>query len=135
MSFAQAIRDVSCELGVVLIGQTAEIVPADRVLYALRDATATVESIPLITASLLSKKLAEGLDALVLDVKCGDGAFMTSLDDARALAASMTSIGRALGKPVQALLTNMDQPLGRAVGNAVEVAEAVACLRGEGPMI
>jgi pyrimidine-nucleoside phosphorylase len=126
-------RRVACECGLVLIGQTAEIVPADRVLYALRDATATVESIPLITASILSKKLAEGIDALVLDVKYGDGAFMNSLEDARALAASMTSIGRALGKPVQALLTNMDQPLGRTVGNAVEVAEAVACLRGEGP--
>jgi pyrimidine-nucleoside phosphorylase len=126
-------RRVARECGLVLIGQTAEIVPADRVLYALRDATATVESIPLITASILSKKLAEGIDALVLDVKYGDGAFMNSLEDARALAASMTSIGRALGKPVQALLTNMDQPLGRAVGNAVEVAEAVACLRGEGP--
>jgi pyrimidine-nucleoside phosphorylase len=126
-------RRVARECGLVLIGQTAEIVPADRVLYALRDATATVESIPLITASILSKKLAEGIDALVLDVKYGDGAFMNSLEDARALAASMTSIGRALGKPVQALLTNMDQPLGRTVGNAVEVAEAVACLRGEGP--
>ena len=126
-------RRIARQCGLVLAGQTAEIAPADRVLYALRDATATVESIPLITASILSKKLAEGIDALVLDVKTGDGAFMKRPEDARALAASMTEIGRALGKPVQALLTNMDEPLGRAVGNALEVREAVACLRGKGP--
>jgi pyrimidine-nucleoside phosphorylase/thymidine phosphorylase len=128
-----AYRRIARECGLVLAGQTAEIAPADRVLYALRDATATVESIPLITASILSKKLAEGIDALVLDVKCGDGAFMKREEDARALAASMTSIGRALGKPVQALLTRMDEPLGRTVGNALEVKESIACLRGEGP--
>jgi len=128
-----AYRRVARECGLVLIGQTAEIAPADRVLYALRDATATVESIPLITASILSKKLAEGIDALVLDVKCGDGAFMSRIEDARALATSMTTIGRALGKPVQALLTNMDVPLGRTVGNALEIREAIACLRGHGP--
>jgi pyrimidine-nucleoside phosphorylase len=128
-----AYRRVARECGLVLIGQTAEIAPADRVLYALRDATATVESIPLITASILSKKLAEGIDALVLDVKCGDGAFMSRIEDARALAESMTRIGRALGKPVQAVLTSMDAPLGRMVGNALEVAESVACLKGEGP--
>jgi pyrimidine-nucleoside phosphorylase len=128
-----AYRRVARECGLVLIGQTAEIAPADRVLYALRDATATVESIPLITASILSKKLAEGIDALVLDVKCGAGAFMSRIEDARALAASMTSIGRALGKPVQAVLTSMDAPLGRAVGNALEVAESIACLKGDGP--
>jgi len=128
-----AYRRVARECGLVLIGQTAEIAPADRVLYALRDATATVESIPLITASILSKKLAEGIDALVLDVKCGAGAFMSRIEDARALAASMTRIGRALGKPVQAVLTSMDAPLGRMVGNALEVAESVACLKGEGP--
>lgn len=128
-----AYRRVALECGLVLIGQTAEIAPADRVLYPLRDATATVESIPLITASILSKKLAEGIDALVLDVKCGDGAFMSRPEDARALAESMTRIGRALGKPVQALLTSMDAPLGRTVGNALEVAESVACLKGEGP--
>ena len=128
-----AYRRVARECGLVLIGQTAEIAPADRVLYALRDATATVESIPLITASILSKKLAEGIDALVLDVKCGDGAFMSRIEDARALAASMTTIGRALGKPVQALLTSMDTPLGRTVGNALEVRESVECLQGRGP--
>ena len=128
-----AYRRVARECGLVLIGQTAEIAPADRVLYALRDATATVESIPLITASILSKKLAEGIDALVLDVKCGDGAFMSRIEDARALAASMTTIGRALGKPVQAVLTSMDVPLGRTVGNAIEVRESVECLKGQGP--
>jgi len=128
-----AYRRVARECGLVLIGQTAEIAPADRVLYALRDATATVESIPLITASILSKKLAEGIDSLVLDVKCGDGAFMSRIEDARALAVSMTSIGRALGKPVQALITSMDVPLGLTVGNALEVVESVACLKGHGP--
>jgi pyrimidine-nucleoside phosphorylase len=128
-----AYRRIARECGLVLAGQTAEIAPADRVLYALRDATATVESIPLITASILSKKLAEGIDALVLDVKTGDGAFMADPADARALAASMTSIGRALGKPVRALLTSMDEPLGYAVGNALEVRECIDCLRGGGP--
>ncbi len=128
-----AYRRVARECGLVLIGQTAEIAPADRVLYALRDATATVESIPLITASILSKKLAEGIDALVLDVKTGDGAFMAKREDARALAESMTRIGRELGKPVQALITSMDAPLGRTVGNALEVWESVECLKGRGP--
>lgn len=127
-----AYRRIARDRGLVLCGQSAEIAPADRFLYALRDATATVESIPLITASILSKKLAEGIDALVLDVKTGDGAFMTRADDARALAASLTSIGRSLGTPVRALLTSMDEPLGRGVGNALEVREAIACLRGEG---
>ena len=128
-----AYRRIARECGLVLIGQTAEIAPADRVLYALRDATATVESIPLITASILSKKLAEGIDALVLDVKTGDGAFMVREEDARALAESMASIGRELGKPVQALLTDMNAPLGRTIGNALEVLESVECLRGGGP--
>jgi pyrimidine-nucleoside phosphorylase/thymidine phosphorylase len=128
-----AYRRIARECGLVLVGQTAEIAPADRVLYALRDATATVESIPLITASILSKKLAEGIDALVLDVKTGDGAFMAKREDARALAESMTRIGRELGKRVRALITAMDEPLGRAVGNALEVAECVECLRGGGP--
>ncbi len=121
------------ECGFVMIGQTAEIAPADKFLYALRDASATVESIPLISASIMSKKLAEGIDGLVLDVKTGNGAFMEKLDDSRALARAMCAIGRGLGKRMRALITRMDQPLGRAVGNAVEVAESVECLRGEGP--
>lgn len=124
-------RRIARECGLVLCGQSAEIAPADRFLYALRDATATVESIPLITASILSKKLAEGIDALVLDVKTGDGAFMRSADDARALAESLVTIGESLGTPVRAVLTHMDEPLGSAVGNAVEVRAAIECLRGE----
>jgi pyrimidine-nucleoside phosphorylase/thymidine phosphorylase len=126
-------KQILNDCGLVLIGQTAEIAPADKVLYALRDATATVESIPLIAASIMSKKLAEGIDALVLDVKTGDGAFMQRLEDSRALAEAMCAIGRGMGKQIVALITRMDQPLGCAVGNAVEVAESIACLRGEGP--
>ena len=126
-------EEVLGECGLVMIGQTAEIAPADKFLYAMRDATATVESIPLISASIMSKKLAEGIDGLVLDVKFGNGAFMERIDDARALAEAMCAIGRGLGKQVRALLTRMDQPLGRAVGNAVEIAECVACLRNQGP--
>ncbi len=126
-------REVLADCGLVMIGQTAEIAPADRFLYAMRDATATVESIPLIAASIMSKKLAEGIDGLVLDVKTGGGAFMERLDDARALARAMCEIGRGLGKSVVALLTRMDQPLGQAVGNAVEVVESIECLRGAGP--
>lgn len=126
-------RSVLHECGLVLIGQTAEIAPADKHLYALRDATATVESIPLISASIMSKKLAEGIDGLVLDVKTGNGAYIERLEDSRILAQTMCNIGRDLGKRVQALITRMDQPLGKAVGNAVEVTESVACLRGEGP--
>ncbi len=128
-----AYRRVLERCGLVLIGQTDEIAPADRKLYALRDATGTVESIPLITASILSKKLAEGIDGLVLDVKTGDGAFLPRYEDSRTLAVTMCEICRRLGKQVVALITRMDQPLGRAVGNAVEVIESVECLRGEGP--
>ncbi|MCC7386684.1 MAG: thymidine phosphorylase [Deltaproteobacteria bacterium] len=116
-----------------LIGQTGTLAPADRRLYALRDVTATVESIPLISASILSKKLAEGINGLVLDVKVGSGAFMKSLDEARALARTMISIGERMGRRVRALVTNMDRVLGRAVGNANETWEAIEVLRGGGP--
>lgn len=119
--------------GAAMGGQSERIVPADKVLYALRDTTATVSSIPLISSSIMSKKLAEGLDALVLDVKVGSGAFMENLDDARRLAETMVGIGTANGVKTRALLTNMDQPLGREVGNANEIAESIAVLRGEGP--
>lgn len=120
-------------LGVAMIGQTQEIAPADRKFYALRDATATVEAIPLIAASIMSKKLAEGLTGLVLDVKTGAGAFMPKLEDAITLAKTMIALGERRGCPTVALLTDMDAPLGEACGNALEVEESVHCLRGEGP--
>ena len=120
-------------LGCALFGQTTEIAPADRRLYALRDATSTVESIPLISASIMSKKLAEGLTGLVLDVKRGSGAFLPELDRALDLAATMIALGEDRGCDVVALLTAMDRPLGRAVGNALETEEAILALRGEGP--
>ncbi|HEU4544674.1 MAG TPA: thymidine phosphorylase, partial [Microlunatus sp.] len=120
-------------IGVCLIGQTERLAPADRRLYALRDVTATVESIPLIASSIMSKKLAEGIDALVLDCKVGTGAFMKRLDDARALAQAIRVIGQAAGKRVSVMLTVMDAPIGTAVGNANEVLEAIEVLRGRGP--
>jgi pyrimidine-nucleoside phosphorylase len=120
-------------IGCALIGQTREIAPADRRLYALRDATATVESIPLISASIMSKKLAEGLTGLVLDVKRGSGAFLPELDRGLELARTMIELGADHGCPVVALMTAMDRPLGRACGNALEVEESIMALRGEGP--
>lgn len=121
------------EVGTCLIGQTEALVPADRKIYALRDVTATVDSIPLIAASILSKKLAEGISGLVLDVKVGDGAFMKTLEDARTLARTMVGIGRGNGVRTVALLTDMSEPLGWAVGNALEIEESLEVLRGEGP--
>jgi pyrimidine-nucleoside phosphorylase/thymidine phosphorylase len=120
-------------IGVALIGQSAEVAPADRKLYALRDVTATVESIPLITASILSKKIAEGISHLLMDVKVGRGAFMKTVEDARALAESIRSVGELNGLTVLTMLTEMDQPLGNTIGNALEVHEALDTLRGGGP--
>ena len=125
--------DVIKKCGCSIIGQTDRLAPADKKLYALRDVTATVPSIPLITASIMCKKMAEGIDALVLDVKCGSGAFMKTLDDARALAISMINVGKAMNKKVSAIITDMNQPLGQTAGNALEVIESIETLQGKGP--
>ncbi|MEN6297861.1 MAG: thymidine phosphorylase [Rectinema sp.] len=128
-----AFRKGLIEDGFAMTGQTARVVPADKKLYALRDVTGTVESIPLITASILSKKVAEGAEGLVFDVKCGSGAFMKTFDDAKALAKSLVATGTAMGKRVVAVLTDMSQPLGYKVGNFLEIEETIDCLEGKGP--
>jgi len=128
-----AFRRVLAKAGFAMGGQTDALAPADKRMYALRDVTATVESVPLIVSSILSKKVAEGIDALVLDVKCGRGAFMKTEEDALRLAHELTRVGTLMGKRVVAFVTDMDLPLGEAVGNAVEVRSALDCLRGKGP--
>lgn len=129
----ETFREMVDQIGSCLIGQTGEIAPADKKIYALRDVTGTVECIPLIASSIMSKKLAEGIDSLVLDVKVGSGAFMRDIDNARELARTMIGIGAAMNRPVRALITDMDQVLGLAVGNALEVVESIETLKGNGP--
>ncbi len=128
--FKRVLRDV----GTSIIGQSASLAPADKKLYALRDVTATIESIPLLASSIMSKKLAEGSNALLLDVKCGDGAFMKDVGGARALAETMVAIGKQAGIRTEAFITEMDAPLGNAIGNALEIVECIDCLMGVGPV-
>jgi len=131
LSYSEFRRNLK-RVGCAMMGQTRELAPADKKMYALRDVTATVDSIPLIAASIMSKKLAEGIDGLVLDVKTGNGAFMTRHADARELAQTMIAVGKGMGKKMAALITDMNQPLGRAVGNSLEVIEAIEALKGRG---
>jgi pyrimidine-nucleoside phosphorylase len=126
-------KDLLLKIGLAMIGQTEEIAPADKKLYALRDVTATVDSIPLIASSIMSKKLSEGIDGLVLDVKTGSGAFMKGYEDSLKLARAMVEIGTSLGVETVALITDMDQPIGSAIGNSLEVKETIDTLKGEGP--
>ncbi|AXE60836.1 thymidine phosphorylase [[Mycoplasma] phocae] len=129
----QEFKDVVKEHNIAVIGQNTNLVPADKKIYALRDVTATVQSIPLIASSIMSKKLATGSNCILLDVKCGDGAFMKNIDEAKRLGKLMIEIGKKLGREIAVEITNMDQPLGRAIGNKIEILEAIDTLKGKGP--